>query len=129
MIMFYKYMKQPRRNSKTFMRPIAKSTCPKILYKNVVRKNFVKCVGKHYCWSYSLRFQHRCFTVNFAKLFKTAFCIEHLRLFYKPSFCDQACITSGRISSFVASEILFFIKTRWWSCIESSLLPFLIKSW
>ena len=57
---------------------------PEVFCKKGVLKNFTKLTGKHLCQSLFLtllkkRLWHRCFQVNFAKLFRTPFFTEHLR--------------------------------------------------
>ena len=69
------------------------STCHEVFCKKRALKNFEKITGKHMCQSLFFnkvsglrtatslikRLWHRCFPVNFAKFFKTHFCIDHLR--------------------------------------------------
>ena len=52
---------------------MVQNTCPKMLFKKTVFKNFARFTGKHLCWSHFLiKFQlsrHRCF----AAILRSAF--------------------------------------------------------
>ena len=56
-----------------------KSSCSQMFFKIGVLKKFSIFAGKHLCWSQKdcnsieKRLQHKCFSVNIAKLLKTAF--------------------------------------------------------
>ena len=62
-----------------------RSSCPEVLCKKDVLKNFTKFTGKHLCRSllrpaalFKKRHRHRCFPVNFTKFLRTSFFIERL---------------------------------------------------
>ena len=71
------------------LQTIFRSSGPEVFCKKDVLRNFAKFLGKHLCQSLLFnkgtcnfikkRLWHRCFSVNFAKIFKSFFLKEHLR--------------------------------------------------
>ena len=72
-------------NNQFFSRPklykniTLRSSCPEVLYKEGILKNFTKFTGKHFCQSLFLskftdfKLRHRCFPASFAKLLRSRF--------------------------------------------------------
>ena len=87
----------------------SRSSCPGVVCKKGVLRNFAKFTGKHMCQSLKpanllkKRLWHRCFPVNFANFLRTPYLIEHLRWqllffpvflkFLKELFKSKSCVT------------------------------------
>ena len=114
-----------------------RSSCPKVLCKKGVLRNFTKFTVKHLCHSLlfnkvaGLRLWHRCFPMIFVKFLRIPFSIEHL-------WWLLLQITQGRwflIYPFTHFSILNFAMAEWFchaTCFNKVYLVlffFLVQTW